>query len=825
MVRLENINKYYQSGNEKVHAIKNLNITFPDKGLVFILGPSGCGKSTLLNMLGGLDRPDDGAIYIEDRDLKTFSNSDLNNYLNSYLGFVFQEYNILKDLTLYQNISLPLEMQSYSKKEIKERVDNILVEVGLDAYSKRKINQLSGGQRQRIAIARALIKDPKMIIADEPTGNLDAATSASIFEIFKKLSKDRLIIIVSHDEESAYEYGDRIIHISDGELVKDSNPALASTKAENLVLKKAKVPLSTSIKLSLKNVWKKRFRFLVMTIICALSLAFLSFTLELSNDKLRQNVYTSVEAGFNYTTIQKAAKLPDNYVKTNFYDDYIGNPLPLNSYETIKDEHPNLTVHQYQNVNINLVGQDLERANNFYSGVIEYLVKFDQTNEYQLSAGRLPRSGQKEILVTDYLVSMFDYYNLYGEASSQADYLGKKIYISSDISYRIVGILETNYLKWSEFSKDEKVDTNYKLNYSYINEYKMMNAIYLTEEDFEVEKKINNPDIVKLKDYIEGFTVKYANRVADVKEYTFTSAEQNIIQLLYKNNNTGALYKYTMGRLPLNSNEIVIPLNLAKELFSGLSLNLGNVQLFNKEFKTYIENKQITFSINNPADSSSTDKTYTIVGMTDAANVLVGNNEAIGELFQYFNDQNEFLMAELPGDPETAYKLFKQVYNNGKGYILDVWAYRADIDSFTVDPFIDLLSKIGLFVFAVFTIGILWTIITIDIVDSKKEIGIFRSIGLSGFKVSLIFIFQTLVVCIIAYVIALFAGNYVIDLYNATLMDDLNLIHLSMYMMTYRSPIFLLIFLAVITTIAMFVPLYKIMSQKIIDVISERDSL
>ena len=130
MVRLENVNKYYQSGSERIHAIKNLNITFPDKGLVFILGPSGCGKSTLLNMLGGLDKPDDGAIYIEDRDIKTFSNSDLNNYLNSYLGFVFQEYNILKDLNLYQNISLPLEMQNYSKKEIKERVDNILVEVG-----------------------------------------------------------------------------------------------------------------------------------------------------------------------------------------------------------------------------------------------------------------------------------------------------------------------------------------------------------------------------------------------------------------------------------------------------------------------------------------------------------------------------------------------------------------------------------------------------------------------------------------------------------------------------------------------------------------------
>ncbi len=823
MVRLENVNKYYQSGSEKIHAIKNLNITFPDKGLVFILGPSGCGKSTLLNMLGGLDRPDDGSIYIEDRDLKTFSTSDLNNYLNSYLGFVFQEYNILRDLNLYQNISLPLEMQNYPKKEIKKRVDDILVEVGLDAYRKRKINQLSGGQRQRIAIARALIKEPKMIIADEPTGNLDATTSESIFEIFKKLSKDRLIIIVSHDDESAYKYGDRIIHINDGELVKDTNPSLTSTKPEKLVLKSAKVPMSTSIKLSLKNVWKKRFRFLVMTIICALSLAFLSFTLELSNDKLRQNIYTSVDAEYTYTTIQKATKLPDDYVKTSFYDDYIGNSLPLNSYQTIKEANPNLTVHQYQNVNINLVGKDSERENNFYRGSIEYLVKFDKTNNYQLVAGRLPREGYHEILVTDYLISMFEYYDLYGDVNYYTDYLGKYIRISSDASYRITGIIETNYLKWSEFSKEEKINTTYKLNYPYTNDYKMMNAIYLTESDFNVEKSLNNPDIVKLSDYIEGFKVEYGTKEVNVKEYTFTSLPQTIIQVQYQR--WGSLRKYDIGRHPISSDEIVIPLELAKELFTGLSLNLGNAQLFYNEFLTYINNKEITFNIFNENTKTSTDKTYKVVGLTSGHNVLMGNDEAVNNIFQHFNEQNEFLMAELPANKESAYKLFKQVYDNGEGYILDVWAYRTDIDSFTVDPFIDLLSKVGLFVFAVFTIGILWTIITIDIVDSKKEIGIFRSIGLSGFKVSLIFIFQTLIVCLIAYGIALVAGKYAINIYNATLMDDLNLIHLSMYMMTYRSPIFLLIFLGVITTLAMFVPLYKIMSQKIIDVISERDSL
>ena len=247
MIKLENINKYYQSGDERVHALKNINLELPYKGLVFILGQSGCGKSTLLNVLGGLDKPEEGRILIEGADFSKFSTSDHNNYLNSYLGFIFQEYNILKDLNLYDNIALPLEMQHVDKKEIKRRTNEIIDLVGLTELKKRKINQLSGGQRQRIAVARALIKNPKLIIADEPTGNLDSVTGATIFDLLKSLSKDRLIVIVSHDEESAYKYGDRIIKIEDGTLIEDidypfdgenTNPLLTFNGYEDVEVQK-----------------------------------------------------------------------------------------------------------------------------------------------------------------------------------------------------------------------------------------------------------------------------------------------------------------------------------------------------------------------------------------------------------------------------------------------------------------------------------------------------------------------------------------------------------------------------------------------------------
>ena len=214
MITLKNVNKYYHSAGETIHPIRDLSITFPDTGLSFILGPSGSGKSTLLNLLGGLDLPDSGEIWIEDRELSSFSKSEKTSYLNSYLGFVFQEYNILKDLNLKSNITLPLEIQNYPRKKIKEKFADIINAVELNGLEKRKVNQLSGGQKQRIAIARELIKDPRLIIADEPTGNLDSETSHNIFTLFKKLSEDRLIIIVTHDEESALEFGDQIIRIS-----------------------------------------------------------------------------------------------------------------------------------------------------------------------------------------------------------------------------------------------------------------------------------------------------------------------------------------------------------------------------------------------------------------------------------------------------------------------------------------------------------------------------------------------------------------------------------------------------------------------------------
>lgn len=222
MLEIKNLKKTYNVKKaEPVQALKGINLVLDDTGMVFILGKSGSGKSTLLNLLGGLDKPDEGEVVLDGKSSFGYKDKEWDEYRNRYVGFVFQEYNLLPEFTVRDNIGIALELQK--KKADASVIDNILKKVELEGIAKRKPTELSGGQRQRVAIARALIKEPKIILADEPTGALDEGTGNSILTLLKKLSKEKLVIVVSHDREFAETYGDRIIEIADGEIVADNN--------------------------------------------------------------------------------------------------------------------------------------------------------------------------------------------------------------------------------------------------------------------------------------------------------------------------------------------------------------------------------------------------------------------------------------------------------------------------------------------------------------------------------------------------------------------------------------------------------------------------
>jgi len=223
MISLKNLNKYYNKGkSNEIHVINNTSLDFPETGLVALTGPSGCGKTTLLNVIGGLDSFHDGEIVFNDQVIKRYNPMKWDMIRNEKVGYIFQNYNLVLSKTVYENIELALNMAGlYNKKEVEERVNYVLESVGMYNYRKRNVKALSGGQQQRVAIARALAKDPDVVLADEPTGNLDANNTFEIMSIIKKISETRLVILVTHERGLVDFYADRIIEISDGKVVND----------------------------------------------------------------------------------------------------------------------------------------------------------------------------------------------------------------------------------------------------------------------------------------------------------------------------------------------------------------------------------------------------------------------------------------------------------------------------------------------------------------------------------------------------------------------------------------------------------------------------
>lgn len=285
MLTVKNLTKIYRPKKGlPVTALDDVTLNFPDKGMVFLLGKSGSGKSTLLNLIGGLDDYSSGEIIINGKSCKNFKPSDFDAYRNTYIGFIFQEFNILEEYNVGKNIALALEIQN--KTASRDTVEALMDTVDLDkSYYERKVTELSGGQKQRVAIARALVKNPDIILADEPTGALDSTTGKQVLSALKKISENKLVIVVSHDRENAENYGDRIIELADGKVVSDRTltsildkdfsiaPVIASLGDNNLDLKKSRLPIKAAIKMGISALKVKKIR-LALTII----LSFIAFT-------------------------------------------------------------------------------------------------------------------------------------------------------------------------------------------------------------------------------------------------------------------------------------------------------------------------------------------------------------------------------------------------------------------------------------------------------------------------------------------------------------------------------------------------------------------
>lgn len=261
MLTIEHVTRTYKNGDKFIHAIDDISTHFEPGEFVFVLGASGSGKSTLLNALTGIDTEIDGNISIDGVDTSTFSKKDWAIYRNHYVGFIFQEYNLIEHLKVWENVALPLMFQGVSKSEAKERALEELKQVGLQKFSDKKPNQISGGQAQRVAIARALVTKPKVIMADEPTGALDTELGYKIISYLKSVTKDAIVIVVTHDEDLAHTYASRTIELSDGKVIKDTAPAVVeSPKPNELSFNQPKMTLGMMFKFARNNVFSRFFR-------------------------------------------------------------------------------------------------------------------------------------------------------------------------------------------------------------------------------------------------------------------------------------------------------------------------------------------------------------------------------------------------------------------------------------------------------------------------------------------------------------------------------------------------------------------------------------
>ena len=453
MLQLQHISKIYQTGNQEFHALKDISIRFRENEFVSILGQSGSGKTTLLNIIGGLDQYTSGDLLIQGKSTKQFKDRDWDSYRNHTIGFVFQSYNLIGHQTALSNVEIAMTLSGVSKAERKKRAIEALERVGLKDHLYKKPNQMSGGQMQRIAIARALVNNPKVVLADEPTGALDSETSIQIMELLKDIAKERLVIMVTHNPELAQAYSNRIVQVLDGNILSDSNPyeSTEETKQGDIQFTKTKMSFMTALALSFNNLLTKKGRTFLTAFAGSIGIIGIALILALSNGvsnyvkKVQEDTLVSLPLTIreqNHSNL--LATSPDlsdkpykdnnelgvNTVLTNLLKKQIGKN-DLASFKTYLDEHAsevakltkdiryqyNLQPYIYASDTSNgpksilpsNLASEVDTANQTIKGYLQNIDYWSQLSsdeemlnaQYDVLEGRLPKDKSEIVLIVD----------------------------------------------------------------------------------------------------------------------------------------------------------------------------------------------------------------------------------------------------------------------------------------------------------------------------------------------------------------------------------------------------------------------------------------
>ena len=803
MIKLVNLNKYYKSGTEDFHALKDINLEFGDQGMNFILGKSGSGKSTLLNIIGGIDSYNSGELIIDGVNTQSYSKRQYNTYRNTYIGFIFQEFNVLKGLNVYDNIAISLELQHKDVKKNHEKIQEIIDQVGLTGLENRMMNQLSGGQRQRVAIARSLIKDPKVIIADEPTGNLDSKNSKNIMDLLKKLSEDRLVIVVTHSELLANQYSDRTIQIKDGVVINDTIDEVIENVEYST--KQISVPTKTSLKLSFKSIFRnlKRFAFMILLFSIALIFAGVVINMSLSNTTL---TYVEYQTEYDNNVVHLVSKFNSygytsdsaffNYQATLFEDKYEQDET-AKTYDLLKGMQFPL-----------VIDRNAVTENEFYYNSITHMYQIEDIPKSikQIKQGKASRDDDVlEIYITDYVAENLIYQNFFGSSVKTFDDLLGKALTFDNIEYRLYirAILRTSYEDHKEnFTYfNENATNDSKAKHAFFDNGALYNSIFLAKEDYEIFFSGEN---------IKEFTTDAVYKMVadqgvgeDIKvttwpmENDFVTALDGTRPKKKKEDTDPTQVAVTTGFfekiLNVHIDEADIDeINTKCDLFLDkvkfeLLVNEGGKEQMKETyasnflaFTSYIP-ANFNFNITTVVESDEPVIYLAPLSETDDYDKVVTSLFYEGGfLTLYFNNHHSELTDVAYNEINS--NLYRDFINNDINITNNSFTKVLLVDNFINDNLPLFLAVF--FVFALFSVLLIFNFVIINIKNSTRDIGIYMSLGFSGWKISLIYLFQVIILGVVAYLISLVGtGVFLISLdahYTSLSAVNLSIIKMSL---------------------------------------------
>lgn len=629
MLKLENITKIYEGKNFKQIALNDVTLAFRNNEFVSILGPSGSGKTTLLNIIGGLDKYTYGNLIIDGVSTRKYKERDWNNYRSKKVGFIFQSYNLINHQTVLSNVLLSLNIAGKPKKESIKLAKKVLKDVGLENYIKKKPKELSGGQMQRVAIARALVTNPDIILCDEPTGALDSQTSIQIMELIKEISKEKLVIMVTHNVTLANKYSDRVIALNDGVITYDTSPyEVGNYSLKKIKNKRKTMNKFTSLSLSFNNLLTKKSRTLLTSFAGSIGIIGIALVLSLSKgtqkyiNKIEKNTFSKypisiMESYIDYQNMfdkEKESCKNGSICSINDLSNNVVNDNKINS----MSKFSNILKQNYENINnysldINYnynIDLNIYKDNKMIENSSLYFKEFFNNNspllkEYTLIYGKLPEKYNEIVIVTD-------------ENGKLPLSLMKSLFIDEDIDLS----------KTINISYEKIIDSKFKL----VSE----TSYYIYENDTWQYIK-NNRD--KINDILDkSINLKITgilklNKDAVISESGFIGYSKKLINYLNDEVNSSNIKKSILENKDINplTNNLYDENMTYEMLLDSISINDKNpikIDIYPKDYKSKENIESIIKKYN---EENSNDKVY----YTDYLKVFINSITSLIKMITY----------------------------------------------------------------------------------------------------------------------------------------------------------------------------------------------